>query len=72
MASILEKIGFKVEGGGDLVLARTASAKMDRIESHLYLIGRMIGFARQLDILMTDDAAVNVYFQRFIANCDIK
>ena len=72
LATILEKIGFKVEGGGDLVLARTASPKTERIEKHLYLIGRMIGFARQLDILMTDDTAINVYFQRFMASCDIQ
>ncbi len=71
LMSILEKIGFKVEGKGDLVIARATSSKVEQSRNHLYLIGRLIGFARQLDILMTDDAAVDVYFQRFMADCNI-
>ena len=69
--SILEKIGFKVEGKGDLVIARSTSPKVEQTENRLYLIGRLIGFARQLDILMTDDSAVDLYFQRFMAACNI-
>jgi pyruvate,water dikinase len=71
LMSILEKIGFKVEGKGDLVIARATSSTMEQSKNHLYMIGRLIGFARQLDILMTDDAAVDIYFQRFMAACNI-
>ncbi len=71
LMSILEKLGFKVEGKGDLVIARSTSQKLDESENRLYLIGRLIGFARQLDILMTDDAAVDIYFQRFMADCNL-
>jgi pyruvate,water dikinase len=71
LMSILEKIGFKVEGKGDLVIARATSPKVEQSQNHLYLIGRLIGFARQLDILMTDDAAVDIYFKRFMAACNI-
>jgi len=71
LMSILEKIGFKVEGKGDLVIARATSSTMEQSQNHLYLIGRLIGFARQLDILMTDDAAVDIYFQRFMTACNI-
>jgi len=71
LMTILEKIGFKVEGKGDLVIARATSPKVERSKNHLYMIGRLIGFARQLDILMTDDASVGLYFERFMAGCNI-
>ena len=67
LISILEKIGFKVEGKGDLVIARAVNFTPEQTEKHLYLLGRLIGFVRQLDILMTEDAAVEVYFQRFMS-----
>ena len=63
---ILEKIGFKVEGYGDLVIARAVNSSADQIRRYLYLIGRLIGFVRQLDILMTDDSTVELYFERFM------
>jgi pyruvate, water dikinase len=63
---ILEKIGFKVEGYGDLVIARAINSSADQIRRYLYLIGRLIGFVRQLDILMTDDSTVELYFERFM------
>jgi len=71
LMSILEKLGFKVEGKGDLVIGRATSPELEQSENRLYLIGRLIGFARQLDILMTDDAAVETYLQRFMADCNI-
>ena len=72
LMSILEKIGFKVEGKGDLVIARATDSTLEQSKDYLYLLGRLIGFARQLDILMTDDSAVDLYFQRFMAECNIK
>jgi len=69
LLSILEKIGFKVEGKGDLVIARSTNSTLEQGWDYLYLIGRLIGFARQLDILMTDDTSVNLYFERFMAAC---
>ncbi len=71
LMSVLEKIGFKVEGSGDLVVARASSPNLEQSQNRLYLTGRLIGFARQLDILMTDDTAVDRYFQRFMAACNI-
>jgi pyruvate,water dikinase len=70
LLAILENIGFKVEGSGDLVIARAVHSSADEIKHYLYLIGRLIGFVRQLDILMKDDSAVERYFNRFMtANC---
>ena len=67
LLTILENIGFKVEGSGDLVIARAVNSSADQIKHYLYLIGRLIGFVRQLDILMKDDTAVELYFNRFMA-----
>ncbi len=71
LLSALEKIGFKVEGKGDLVIARATNFTAEQGRDYLYLVGRLIGFARQLDILMTDDAAVDLYLDRFMAACHI-
>ncbi|MFH1155174.1 MAG: PEP/pyruvate-binding domain-containing protein [Pseudomonadota bacterium] len=65
---ILEKIGFKVEGNGDLVIARAVNSSAGQIKQYLYLIGRLIGFVRQLDVLMTDDSTVDLYFERFMTD----
>lgn len=71
LLSIMEKIGFKVEGKGDLVVARAINPTLEQGRDYLYLIGRLIGFARQLDVLMTDDAAVDMYLQRFMEGCSM-
>ncbi len=71
LMSIMEKIGFKVEGSGDLVIARVTNSSIDQMEEHLYLIGRLIGFVRQLDILMTDDTTVDLYFEQFMKDNNI-
>ena len=67
IVSIMEKIGFKVEASGDLVIARAANSTAEQIKKCLYLIGRLIGFVRQLDVLMKEDSSVNFYFERFMA-----
>ena len=66
LGSILEEVGFKVEQKGDLVIARAVNCSEERTRSHLHTIGRLIGFMRQLDILMRDDGAVEHYFKRFM------
>ncbi|OGR24187.1 MAG: hypothetical protein A2277_10195 [Desulfobacterales bacterium RIFOXYA12_FULL_46_15] len=64
---IMEKIGFKVEGSGDLVIARVINSTREQVRNYLYLVGRLIGFVRQLDMLMTDDSTVQLYFERFMS-----
>jgi pyruvate,water dikinase len=72
LVSIMEKIGFKVEGNGDLVIARVANSSAEQMKEYLYLIGRLIGFVRQLDILMTDDTTIDHYFEQFMQANNIK
>jgi pyruvate,water dikinase len=68
LGSILEEFGFKVEKKGDLVIARAVNGSEEQTRAHLRIIGRLIGFLRQLDILMKDDSAVDHYFNRFMAD----
>ncbi|MEJ2660321.1 MAG: PEP/pyruvate-binding domain-containing protein, partial [Desulfobacteraceae bacterium] len=68
LGSILEEFGFKVEKKGDLVIARAVDGTEEQTRAHLRIIGRLIGFLRQLDILMKDDSAVDHYFNRFMAD----
>lgn len=66
LSTILEESSFKVELNGDLVVARSKKMSQERTRELLVLLGRLIGFARQLDVLMKDDAAIDVYFQQFM------
>jgi pyruvate,water dikinase len=68
LGSILEEFGFKVEKKGDLVIARAVNGTEEETRDHLRIIGRLIGFLRQLDILMKNDGAVDHYFNRFMAD----
>jgi len=68
LGSILEEFCFKVEKKGDLVIARAVNCTEEQMRAFLYIIGRLIGFIRQLDILMRDDGTVDHYFKRFMAD----
>jgi pyruvate,water dikinase len=66
LGSILEEFCFKVEKKGDLVIARAVNCTEEQMRAYLYVIGKLIGFLRQLDILMKDDGTVEHYFKRFM------
>jgi pyruvate,water dikinase len=68
LSAILEEFGFKVEKTGDLVIARAVNGPEEETGACLRIIGRLIGFMRQLDILMRDDRSVEVYFNRFMTS----
>ena len=63
---ILEKANFKVNVNGDLVNARAIDLTENQISDNLYLIGRLIGFTRQLDVLLKNDADIDRYLTKFI------
>jgi pyruvate, water dikinase len=68
LGAILEEFGFKVEKKGDLVIARAVKGTEAMTRDRLTIVGRLIGFLRQLDILMKSDDAVEHYFKRFMNN----
>lgn len=72
LSAILEESSFKVESKGDVVVARVKKMSQERTEELLVLLGRLIGFARQLDVLMKDDAAIGLFFEQFMGQQQAK
>ena len=66
LKKILEKHDFVVEGKGDLVIARIKKMSFDIMVHRLEMIGRLIGFTRQLDIHLKDDGLVERCVERFL------
>ena len=66
LGAILDEFGFKVEKKGDLVIARAVNGSEAGTQTQLEIIGRLIGYLRQLDVLMRDDGAIDHYFKRFM------
>lgn len=66
IATILEAFDFSVKTRGDLVIARTGNLVQSEMERTLDILGRLIGFTRQLDVQMTDDRAVARYAEAFL------
>ncbi len=66
LQTILEQAGFKVHVTGDLVNARAIDLTDKQIRRNLYLIGRLIGFTRQLDVMLKHDADIERYLAKFI------
>ncbi|MCG6954349.1 MAG: pyruvate, water dikinase [Gemmatimonadetes bacterium] len=63
---ILESHGFVAEGRGDLVVGRVKSLDADAMVHRLRMVGRLIGFTRQLDIHLRSDHLVDEYVARFL------
>ena len=63
---LLERHGFVVEGHGDLVVGRIKGLAPAAMVEALRMIGRLIGFTRQLDIFLRDDRMVDAYIERFM------
>jgi pyruvate,water dikinase len=66
LSEILEHFGFVVTQKGDFVVGRLAGPPMDLVEQRLPMLGRLIGFSRQLDILLRDDAVVHRLAESFV------
>ncbi|MCX5864783.1 MAG: PEP-utilizing enzyme [Deltaproteobacteria bacterium] len=66
IATILEAFDFSIQTKGDLVIARTSNLSQSEMERTLDILGRLIGFTRQLDVQMTDDQAVARYAEAFL------
>ncbi len=64
---ILNYYDFNVVTKGDLLVARLANIPIEEVERLLEMIGRLIGFTRQLDVLMENDLVVEEAFKRFVS-----
>jgi pyruvate,water dikinase len=67
LGTVLARLDFEVEVTGDLVVAKLWKYPRPLMEEKLDLMGRLMGCARQRDMLMGDDALVDWYIEAFLA-----
>ena len=67
IALILKELDFSVEVIADRVEARLKKYEASVIEEKLDLLGRLLQFTRQMDMLMHSEKSVEVFAQNFLA-----
>jgi pyruvate,water dikinase len=67
IATVLERLGFDMEIFGDVIRARFRRRPAPEMEDRLDLLGRLMAYVRQMDMLMKDDAISQVLAERFLA-----
>lgn len=67
IASILKTFDFNFQTKGDLVIARIHNLVIPEMEKILEMLGRLVGFTRQLDVKLNDDDIINTYKEAFLA-----
>ncbi|MBA3036376.1 MAG: hypothetical protein FP814_07775 [Desulfobacterium sp.] len=67
IALILQASDFAVEVTGDKVDARYQKHEKTLIEQKLDMLGRLLQFTRQMDMLMTNEASVDALSKNFLA-----
>jgi len=67
ISTVLERLGFEVERHKDVIRARYRKRPLPDMEGRLDLLGRLMAYVRQMDMLMKDDAIVQVLAERFLA-----
>ncbi len=66
IASILEAFDFNVRVKGDMVVARSGNILPKEMERTLDILGRLVGFTRQLDVRLDSDRVVEQYVEAFL------
>ena len=66
IADILKEFGFNINIKGDLIIGRLANIQKSDMEHVLNQLGRLIGYTRQLDALLHDDAKIETYVRNFL------
>jgi pyruvate,water dikinase len=67
LAEVLRRSSFAVERRGDLVTARRQRQPSKASEEALEVLGRLMGCARQLDMLLRSEEAVGAFVESFLA-----
>jgi pyruvate,water dikinase len=65
LAKILSQYHFKVDTKGDLVVAKVLHLPQEDMQERLKLLGRLIGFTRQLDIQLRHDEDIPEFVEAF-------
>lgn len=66
IAIILKEFEFNVQTKGDLVTARLSRLPQREAERALDILGRLVGYTRQLDVCMESDADAERYAEAFL------
>jgi pyruvate,water dikinase len=66
LAKILSQYHFKVDIKGDLVVAKVLHLPREEQEDRLRVLGRLIGFTRQLDIQLRSDEDIPEFADAFL------
>ena len=66
IATVLEQLGFELEIHGDIIRGRFRRRPAAETEERLDLLGRLMAYVRQMDMLMCDDSIPEVLAQRFL------
>ena len=66
IAEILKEFGFNINIKGDLIIGRLANIQKSDMENVLNQLGRLIGYTRQLDALLHDDAKIETFIKNFL------
>ena len=67
IATVLDRLGFDLEIFGDVIRARFRRRPEAEMEERLDLVGRLMAYVRQMDMLMKDDNISQVLAERFLA-----
>ena len=67
IATVLDRLGFDMEIFGDVIRARFRRRPEAEMEERLDLVGRLMAYVRQMDMIMKDDNISQVLAERFLA-----
>ncbi len=67
IATVLERLGFEMEIHGDVIRGRFRKRPAPEMEERLDLLGRLMAYVRQMDMLMSDDNISQTLAERFLA-----
>jgi pyruvate, water dikinase len=67
--NILEAMDFLVEVQGDRVAERFNKQAMELVVEKLDILGRLLIFTRQMDMLMNAEQSVDELSERFLSGC---
>ncbi len=67
MDKVISALGFTTKPKGDLLVARISNLAPEEVRRLLENLGRLIGFARQLDAAMTSEEAAEQLAREFLA-----
>jgi pyruvate, water dikinase len=67
IATVLDRLGFEMEIHGDVIRGRFRKRTAAEMEERLDMLGRLMAYVRQLDMLMSDDTISRTLAERFLA-----